>query len=278
MEILSKDSIRKYILPHLQIGSCGKSLDNDFMIEIVSAILYRLKTGVQWRFLPVKSLFSSQSLTWQGVYYHFREWVRDGSWTKVWINLLLQHRRSLDLSCVQLDGSHTPCKRGGAAVGYQGRKSAMTTNTLYLADSHGQMLYCASPQEGQHNDLFQLQELFEEICQFLTAAGIDVKGLFLNADGGFDSKEFREICEQKEIIANIPHNPRNEKEVESTEYQYFDEELYKQRYVIERANAWQDQFKALIIRYETRIDTWVNLLILSFMVIFIRRITKKTKY
>jgi len=31
--------------------------------------------------------------------------------------------------------------------------------------------------------------------------------------------------------------------------------------VIERANAWQDQCKALIIRYETRVDTWLNLLI-----------------
>lgn len=178
---------------------------------------------------------------------------------------------------MQLDGSHTPCKRGGAAVGYQGRKAAKTSNTLYLADNQGKILYCASPQEGQHNDLFQLQALFEEICQFLSTAGIDIKGLFLNADGGFDSKEFREVCEQKEIMANIPHNPRNEKERDEINYQYFDEELYKQRYVIERANAWQDQFKALIIRYETRIDTWVNWLILSFMVIFIRRMDKKNK-
>jgi len=130
-------------------------------------------------------------------------------------------------------------------------------------------------QEGQHNDLFELQTLFEEICTFLRQAGIDVKGLFLDADAGFDSKEFRAICQQKEIIANILHNSRNEKEVESTNYQYFDEALYKRRYVIERANAWQDQFKALIIRYETRVDTWLSLLILSFTVIFIRRINKK---
>jgi hypothetical protein len=54
----------------------------------------------------------------------------------------------------------------------------------------------------------------------LSQAGIDVKGLFLNADAGFDSKEFRAICEQKEIIANIPRNPRNEKETESTSCQY----------------------------------------------------------
>ncbi len=83
MEILSKDTIKKYIIPHLQVGSCGKRLETDFMVEIVSAILYRLKTGVQWRFLPVQSFFSSKSLTWQGVYYHFREWIKDGSWTQV---------------------------------------------------------------------------------------------------------------------------------------------------------------------------------------------------
>jgi|GEM_PF-3028314 hypothetical protein len=46
MEILGKDIIIKYIIPHLQVGSCGKRLETDFMVEIVSAILYRLKTGV----------------------------------------------------------------------------------------------------------------------------------------------------------------------------------------------------------------------------------------
>ena len=117
MEILSKASIRTYILPYLQVGNFGKSLASDFMIEIVSAILYRLKTGVQWLFLPVKAIFTTKCLTWQGVYYHFRAWIKDGSWTNVWLNLLVQHRRQLDLSCVQLDGSHTPSKRSGGAVG-----------------------------------------------------------------------------------------------------------------------------------------------------------------
>jgi hypothetical protein len=52
MEILSKDSIRQYILPHLQVGSFGKSLDHEFMVEIVSAILYRLKTEFNVVFCP----------------------------------------------------------------------------------------------------------------------------------------------------------------------------------------------------------------------------------
>ncbi len=47
MEILSKDTIYTYILPNLQIGHTGKYLEPDFTVEIVQAILYRLKTGVQ---------------------------------------------------------------------------------------------------------------------------------------------------------------------------------------------------------------------------------------
>ena len=47
MEILSKDTIYTYILPNLQIGSAGKYLELDFTVEIVQAILYRLKTDVQ---------------------------------------------------------------------------------------------------------------------------------------------------------------------------------------------------------------------------------------
>ena len=48
------------------------------------------------------------------------------------------------------------------------------------------------------------------------------------------------------LIANIKTNPRNAKQ-ENQEEHYFDEELYKKRTVIERANAWVDGFKALVV-------------------------------
>ena len=275
MEILSKNTIEQYILPNLSVGSRGKECENELLTEIVSAILYRLKTGCQWRFLPTKALFIKQKLTWQGVYHHFRKWVADGSWTKVWLSILASNRQFLDLSCVQLDGSHTPAKRGGEAVGFQKRKATQTTNTLFLADNQGQMLACASPQEGQHNDLYNIQTLFDELCQMLNMAGINIKGLFLNADAGFDSQELRKICFQKDIHANIETNPRNSNEAHNDHYQYFDEELYKNRIVIEQANAWMDSFKALLLRFETKATTWIALTLLAFSVRFLKKIKLK---
>ena len=67
------------------------------------------------------------------MYARFNAWRKDGSWQGVWLRLLRENRAHLDYSSVQLDGSHTPAKNGGAAVGYQGRKKARTTTALFLA-------------------------------------------------------------------------------------------------------------------------------------------------
>lgn len=166
----------------------------------------------------------------------------------------------LDLSSIELDGSHTPAKNGGDAIGYQGRKAANTTNMLFISDNQGIMLGLSTPQEGQHHDLFQIQTLFDEICSILKKAGINLKDLFLNADSGFDSKEFRDACQKEEIIANVKINPRNSADQQKEPYQsgthIFDDELYKDRSVIEHANAWIDGFKALLVflkRYFVRL-------------------------
>jgi transposase len=131
MEILPKDTIERYILANLSVGTRGKECSKELLREVVGLIIYLLKTGCQWRFLPTKVFFTTKKLSWQGVYYHFNEWVKDGSWTKLWLAILAANTDKLDLSTVQLDGSHTVCKQGGEAVGYQARKASKTTDTLF---------------------------------------------------------------------------------------------------------------------------------------------------
>ncbi len=59
------------------------------------------------------------------------------------------------------------------------------------------MLVMSTPQEGQHHDLFQIKELFEEICQLLKEAGIDLDGLFLNADHSLTVRVLNGFVRQK---------------------------------------------------------------------------------
>ncbi len=283
MGIIDKAMIEKWILPHLTVGTRGFETTVP-MVEIVECIFHRLKTGCQWRELPTKQFFSGRALHWNSVFYYYNKWraaAKAGCWKTVWLNLLRKNPECLDLSSVQFDGSHTPAKNGGDAVGYQGRKACKTTNSLFLSDNQGVMLAMSTPQEGNHHDLFQIQNLFGEICILLEEGGISLRGLFLNADAGFDSAEFVSACESREIIANVRENPRNSTGLDQEPYQsgthVFDAELYAHRSVVEHANAWLDGFKALLIRFEFTVRNWMNLHFIAFALIFLRKINQKKK-
>ncbi len=112
MEVLSKDMIRQWILPALPFSAHGRPSVVE-PVELVEVILYKLKSGCQWRLLPVKQFFTGASLTWQGVYAHFNAWRKDGSWQGFWLRMLRENGAHLYCSSVQLDGSHTPAKNGG---------------------------------------------------------------------------------------------------------------------------------------------------------------------
>ncbi len=270
MEVPRKDIIRTWILPRLRTGTRGPETKAE-LLEEVETILYKLKTGCQWRQLPLKQFFTENTLSWQGVYYHFNEWRKDGSWKKLSVTLLHLHKPRLDLSNIQLDGSHTRTHNGGAAIGYQGRKAARTTNLLFLADNTGQPLACATPQAGNHHDLFAIETSFGELCDLVEEAQISLDGLFLNADSGFDASSLRDDCFRRGIEANIAQNPRSGQKEAAADL-YFDEKLYRQRTAIERTNAWLDGFKTLLVRYETNVDNWLAFHFLAFTVLLLRKI------
>ena len=230
-----------------------------------------MKTGCQWRELVVQEYFPCGKVKWYNVYYYFNKWSKDGSFKRAWIALLSGNKRLLDMSRVQLDGSHTAAKRGGKAVGYQGRKATKTSNSLFLCDNTGQMLVVSEAQSGEHNDLYDVDRLFTEMINILEQADIDCKGIFVNADPGFDSEELKQVCADNEIELNVKPNQRNLKQ-QSDKYRYFDEQLYKRRTKIEHANAWMDAFKALLIRYEKLIETWMALQWLALITLFCRKI------
>ena len=280
MGILDKAMIETWILPQLTIGQRGFETTVP-LTEIVECIFHRLKTGCQWRELPTKQFFSDKVLSWNSVFYYYNKWSKADCWKHVWINILRKNLKYLDLSSIEFDGSHTPAKNGGDAVGYQGRKACNTTNALFLSDNQGVMLAMSTPQEGQHHDLFQIQLLFDELCTLLKEANINLKGLFLNADSGFDSSDFVAACEKEEIIANVKGNLRNSANQELEPYEsgtpIFDGELYQDRSVIEHANAWIDGFKALLVRFEFSVKNWMSLHFIAFSVIFLRKINRKKK-
>jgi len=257
---------KKEICPHLQFGNSQQNTKVKSH-QVVEAIIYRLKTGCQWRQLPMKQFFRVK-YNWQSVYHHFQKWSKDGSWELIWKTILKEHKDVLDMSSIQLDGTHTPTKRGGVAVGYQGRKKSKTSNMLIITDSKGIPLSCSNPIAGNHNDAHDLVETVDKMISNIQKSNIRTDWLFLNADAGFDTKEFRSYCSKNDIIDNIDQNKRNGNPKDYT----FDPLLYKCRFVIERTNAWLDAFKALLVRFETNEVHWKALNLLAFCIILLRQL------
>lgn len=261
-------------MPYLSVAKRGY-VSQGCLIEVVNAILHKLKSGCQWHQLPVGHLFSEVVLSWNAVYHHFRKWCSLGEWQSMYSSLVSRYRHLLDMSVTHIDGSHTPAVRGGECVEYQGRKKRKTTNSLYLTDRQGVALAMSEPQKGNHADIYQIKERVDELAAQLKDCGLSTDGLFNNADAGFDSRTFRNALGGYGIIANICPNPRN---AEPKEDYLFDEELYKERFVIERTNAWMDGFRSILTRYDTTVSSWKGWNYLAFAVVFLKKIHKSQKF
>lgn len=110
--IPDKVTIKTEILPCISTAKRGFETKS-CLIEIINAILYKLKTGCQWEHLPVKSLFTGTAISYGAVLHHFNKWCKAGERKDMWLLVLDKHRMEFDMSGVDLDGRYTPALRGG---------------------------------------------------------------------------------------------------------------------------------------------------------------------
>ena len=78
----------------------------------------------------------------------------------------------------------------------------------------------------------------------------DLRGAYLNLDGGFDSKATRKCIFKAGLIPNIPENPRNRKTTKRGRKRLFNAAVHALRLRVERTFAWEDKFKRLLLRFE----------------------------
>jgi hypothetical protein len=80
--------------------------------------------------------------------------------------------------------------------------------------------------------------------------GLNLRGVYLNLDGGFDSTRNRKLIFNVGMIPNIKENPRNRKTTKRGRKRLFNEAIHALRMRVERTFAWEDKFKRLLLRFE----------------------------
>ena len=83
------------------------------LYKIFNHILYKLYTGCPWPALPIEKAEDGQAvMSYQVPYYHFRKWSKDGSLQQLFDASIISVKGELNLSELNLDGSHSAAKKG----------------------------------------------------------------------------------------------------------------------------------------------------------------------
>jgi len=141
---------------------------------------------------------------------------------------------------------------------------------IALVDNHGYILSPLTVAPVNEVDLGLLPDGLKDLKRVARAVGLDVTGAVLNLDAGFDSKANRKCIFNAGLTPNIKENPRNRQKPNRGRKRFFDEIRYKLRFTVERTFAWEDKFKRLLLRFETKQVRHLGFKLLAFTLINLR--------
>jgi len=141
---------------------------------------------------------------------------------------------------------------------------------IALVDNHGYILSPLTVAPVNEVDLGLLPDGLKALKRVARAVGLDVTGAVLNLDAGFDSKANRKCIFNAGLTPNIKENPRNRQKPKRGRKRFCDEIRYKLRFTVERTFAWEDKFKRLLLRFETKQVRHLGFKLLAFTLINLR--------
>src|SRR5256884_5644099 len=144
---------------------------------------------------------------------------------------------------------HRGQKRGDG-IGYSGHKHQKGDKVIAIIDNHGYVLAPVPVAPVNETDMVLLPQGLNALKQVAKQVGLDLRGAYLNLDGGFDSAHNRKCIFNAGLISNIKENPRNRKTLKRGRKRFFNEAIHALRMRVERTFAWEDKFKRLLLRFE----------------------------
>src|SRR5689334_19860925 len=152
---------------------------------------------------------------------------------------------------------HTPWRwdqyrrqKRGDGIGYSGYKHQKGEKVIAITDNNGAVLVPVPVAPINETDMVLLPQGLTALMQVAKEVGVDLRGAYLNLDGGFDSVRNRKCIFNAGLIPNIPENPRNRKRPKRGRKRLFNAAIHALRMRVERTFAWEDKFKRLLLRFE----------------------------
>src|SRR5215471_10365984 len=233
---LSDSEFSAFILPHLSMPKRGPKCKIGYHC-VFNLVLWLLYTGMQWKCLPVpKDCDGKAEIHYTTVYKVFARWADDGSLEEAFIASVahLSEHNQLDLSVLHGDGTNTVAKKGGDGIGYSGHKHQQGEKVIAIIDNNGYVLAPLPVAPVNEADTVLFPEGLKALKRVAKLTGLDLKGVYLNLDGGFDSQANRKAIFNAGMIPNIKENPRNRKTTKRGRKRWFNAVMHALRERVER--------------------------------------------
>ncbi len=140
---------------------------------------------------------------------------------------------------------------------------------MTITDNQGFIIGPITVKPVNEHDTTILPEVFSELITFSHRIGLDLSGSALTLDSGFDSKANHKLIKEQGLLPVIYPNRRNAKEpiVIARKFRWFNKEIYKDRYKVERTFGWQDTYRRLVLSYDKLKETRLGFRNLAYSMI-----------
>lgn len=228
--------------------------------DVVDAIFYVNRTGVQWRYLP------HDFPRWDVVYSYFRKWGKDGTWDKV--QRLLRERvrqtagREATPSMGCVDSQSVKGTECGGDHGIDGHKKINGVKRHILVDTMG-LLLAVFVTAASVTDAHAAREVFQRA----TAEGLPrlVKVLGDHVYGYEGLPEWTAV--HTKFRLEITKQDATPKDAGKKKFK-----VIKWRWVVERTFAWLGRYRRNSRDYEKLPQTSESMLKISGIQLMLRRL------
>jgi putative transposase len=244
------ERVRPLIPERLAHPKGGRPAQSDR--QMLSAILYVLRTGIQWNALP-RELGASTT-----VYDRFRLWEKQGVFEQIWQAGLQEYDEleGIAWEWQSMDGVMTKAPFGGAAVGANPTdRGKRGTKRSQLSDGRGMPL--AVVIAGANRNDMKLVEGTLDHLMIARPAPTPEQPQHLCLDAGYDYETVFEAVRARHYVPHIRPNQHNraaharlaqEAEVETSSS--LESTKQPRRWVVERLHSWINRSRRLLVRWE----------------------------
>jgi len=210
--------------------------------NVLTGILFVLKTGIPWEDLPCEMGCGSGMTCWR----RLRDWQTDGTWDKIQ-NVLLDKLREadkIDWSRALVDSSYVRAAFGGKKTGRSPVDRGKPGSKHHVITDASGIPLASVVTAANVNDITELPALYNAIPPVAGKVGHPKsKPAAVQGDLAYDSEPHRQGLKAMGVEPVLP-----EKGIDDQAG------LGEYRWPVERTLAWLHQNRRLRIRYERRPD------------------------